>query len=405
MTNPNSLTFRVDPSEIGVRCSTPDVSWTVLERFVQTLREGWRRYDRDPETLSAICEATEADLVFFASESTAEVLGSFGEPRPSHGWSRQLMSALLADLPNGGIWTGSAVEGLREEIDPFPSAAMLLPARGSRPSWLVVVSFDDSRQFTTGDLRVARVILQLYLDQDRTERVQDRLKETLFGVVRCLTAAIDSKDPYTCGHSERVARIAVRLGEEMGLNRGDTSDLYLAGLLHDLGKIGIPDAVLCKEGPLTPEEYLSIQEHPVIGERIIANVTKLAYLRPGIRGHHERFDGEGYPDRLKGEAIPKIARILAVADACDAMMSNRRYRSALSESRIVEIFREGAGTQWDPSIVRHFLNCRHELFSVIQRGLGQSVYFAIERAVNGAETLTVPRSTHHRQPVISQIHG
>src|SRR6185437_3872462 len=100
----------------------------------------------------------------------------------------------------------------------------------------------------------------------------------------------------------------------------------------------------------------------------------------------ERFDGKGYPDGLAGEAIPQMARILAVADACDAMMSVRRYRAALSPARIEEIFKEGATTQWDPRIVEHFLNCRHELYAVIQRGLGQSVYIAVERAVGSGET-------------------
>ena len=168
----------------------------------------------------------------------------------------------------------------------------------------------------------------------------------------------------------------------MKLSRGEISDLYLAGLLHDVGKIGIRDEVLCKPGPLTPEEYAHIREHPVIGERIIANVTRLAYLRPGVRGHHERFDGKGYPDGLAGEAIPLMARILAVADSCDAMMSARRYRPALSPARIEAIFREGAGTQWDPRIVEYFFACRHDLYAVCQRGLGQSVYMAVERAAS-----------------------
>ena len=230
------------------------------------------------------------------------------------------------------------------------------------------------------------MIWQLQATQQRNDRVNDKWKETLFGVVRCLTAAIDAKDPYTCGHSERVARIAVRLGESMGMSRGDTSDLYLAGLLHDLGKIGIRDSVLWKEGPLTEEEYQHVREHPVIGEKIIANVTRLAYLRPGVRGHHERFDGLGYPDGLVGESIPLMARVLAVADACDAMMSTRRYRAALDESRICQIFEEGAGTQWDPRVVDHFLSCRHELLCISQRGLGQSVFIAVERAASPSDS-------------------
>jgi HD-GYP domain-containing protein (c-di-GMP phosphodiesterase class II) len=169
----------------------------------------------------------------------------------------------------------------------------------------------------------------------------------------------------------------------MKLARGEISDLYLAGLLHDVGKIGVRDAVLLKEGPLNAEETAHMREHPVTGDRIVANVTRLDYLRPGVRGHHERYDGKGYPDGFAGDAIPRMARILAVADSCDAMMSNRRYRVALSQSRIEEIFRQGAGTQWDPRIVDCFFACRQDLYEVCQRGLGQSVYMAVERAAGG----------------------
>jgi diguanylate cyclase (GGDEF)-like protein len=375
-----------NPDALRVRPRMDEPAWDALERFIQAL-QGRQATDL-PEVLSAIREGIEAEVVFLCNDQTGEVLGEVGDHVPFPQWHHQLVRRLARELPSGGLWTPS--EGSRSasaSAVPEPSAVVLLPVKDPRSSWLVAVQFREDRGFSAADLRVARVIWQLQGDHRRHDRAQDKLKETLFGIVRCLSAAIDAKDPYTCGHSERVARIAVRLGEEMGLPKGAVSDLYLAGLLHDLGKIGIRDAVLCKEGPLTPEEFLHIQEHPVTGERIIANVTRLAYLRPGIRGHHERFDGKGYPDGLAGEVIPQMARILAVADSCDAMMSVRRYRAALSEPRIEQIFREGAGTQWDPRIVEHFLNCRHDLFAVIQRGLGQSVYFAVERAVGG-ETMT-----------------
>ena len=376
------------PKEYALRPQSVDTAWDALERFIQALQGGGKPSDFYRDVLSAVREGTEADIVFLCNDQTGEVLGAVGDNVPFPHWYHQLTRKLAIDHPSGGIWKPSeAAWKDGPSVTPEPSAAIVLPVKSPRSCWLIALRFRDYHAFAAADLRVARVIWQLHVDHHRHDRVQDKLKETLFGVVRCLSAAIDAKDPYTCGHSERVARIAVRLGEEMGLTRGETSDLYLAGLLHDLGKIGIRDSVLCKEGPLSDEEYLHIQEHPVTGERIIANVTRLAYLRPGVRGHHERFDGKGYPDGLVGEAIPRMARILAVADACDAMMSARRYRSALSEVRIEEIFREGAGTQWDPRIVQHFLACRHELFAVIQRGLGQSVYFAVERAAGGGETM------------------
>src|SRR5439155_8767642 len=142
------------------------------------------------------------------------------------------------------------------------------------------------------------------------------------------------------------------------------SDLYLAGLLHDVGKIGIRDDVLQKPGRLTAEETAHIQEHPVIGDRLVCHIKPLQHLRPGVRNHHERWDGRGYPDGLAGEDIPLQARILAVADSCDAMMSARPYRSALPPVRIDAIMLEGAGSQWDPRVVEAFLACRHELYAI-----------------------------------------
>jgi HD-GYP domain-containing protein (c-di-GMP phosphodiesterase class II) len=388
------------PKESVARPHAADASWDVLERFIQSL-QGSEASDLH-EVLSAIREALEAEVVFLCNEQSGEVLGAVGDHVPLPEWYHQLTCKLSVELPSGGIWKPSEDRSKDSSmVVPAPSAVIVLPVKSPRSSWLVALRFRDYHPFLPDDLRVARVIWQLHVDHHRHDRAHDKLKETLFGIVRCLSAAIDAKDPYTCGHSERVARIAVRLGEEMGLARGEVSDLYLGGLLHDLGKIGIRDEVLSKPGTLTPEEYLHIQEHPVIGERIIANVTRLAYLRPGIRGHHERFDGKGYPDGLVGTAIPRMARILAVADACDAMMAARRYRAALSEARIEENFREGAGTQWDPQIVQHFFDCRHELYAVIQRGLGQSVYFAVERAVGSGETINggaqsiFPYASHH----------
>src|SRR5262249_48902639 len=157
------------------------------------------------------------------------------------------------------------------------------------------------------------------------------------GLVNCLTATIEARDAYTAGHSERVARIGVILAEQMGLSHAEVSDVYLGGLLHDIGKIGIPDAVLQKDGPLTAQEYAHIKRHVVIGDRIVASIKPFDRLRPGVRSHHERFDGKGYPDGLAGADTPRLARILAIADACDAMMSPRRYRPALTPPLIDKI--------------------------------------------------------------------
>src|SRR5262249_46511397 len=152
-----------------------------------------------------------------------------------------------------------------------------------------------------------------------------------------------AKDPYTYGHSERVARIGVELGRELGLGEDDLGDIYLAGLLHDVGKIGIRDDVLNKPDALTEEEQLHIQEHVTIGYSILAELGQIRNLLAGVLYHHERCDGRGYPDGLAGDHIPLLARILAVADGFDAMCHPRPYREAIPYRQVEEILIAGAG--------------------------------------------------------------
>ncbi len=375
-----------EPTPITQGMPTTDVSSESLDRFLKELREGRAAPLRRRTALSAILDGACAQVVFACSDPRENFVDIVGSRSATPQWCRGFVNRVLVELPNGGLWKRSEHDSaarISDELD--PTAAMLIPIDSSKAAWLVALRFDGESPFVRSDFQLARLIWRFQVEKNRQIHIHDHLKETLFGVVRCLSTAIDAKDTYTCGHSERVARIAVRLGKEMKLSSGEISDLYLAGLLHDVGKIGIRDEVLSKPGPLTPEEFVHIQEHPVIGERIIANVTRLAYLRPGVRGHHERFDGKGYPDGLAGEKIPLMARILAVADSCDAMMSARRYRPELARPLIEKIFNEGAGKQWDPEIVERFLACRHDLYAVYQRGLGQSVYIAVERAATSVD--------------------
>ncbi|HMF12709.1 MAG TPA: HD-GYP domain-containing protein, partial [Gemmataceae bacterium] len=205
--------------------------------------------------------------------------------------------------------------------------------------------------------------------------------ELLVGLTRSLTAALDAKDSYTYGHSERVARIAVELGRELGLLGDELSDIYLAGLLHDVGKIGIRDSVLGKVEPLTAEEFEHIKQHVTIGYAILSDLRPIRNLLPGVLYHHEHWDGKGYPDGLAGEAIPLLARILAVADAYDAMSTNRPYRDALPCRKVEEILTKGASTQWDKRVVEAFQRCRHRIHTIRQRGVGDSLQMAIDGAL------------------------
>ena len=166
-------------------------------------------------------------------------------------------------------------------------------------------------------------------------------------VVQTLAEAIDAKDNYTKGHSSRVAQYSREIARRAGYTERAQSDIYMMGLLHDVGKIGVPDAIINKPGKLTDEEYEEIKKHPVVGAKILENIEDMPDLSKGARWHHERYDGRGYPDGLSSNEIPEVARIIAVADAYDAMTSNRRYRDKMSQEKVREEIEKGKGTQFD----------------------------------------------------------
>ena len=245
--------------------------------------------------------------------------------------------------------------------------------------------FEDFRRSDAAVLTPFAGLMELH---ERGSRRYQDLKDLLVGLTRSLTSALDTKDSYTYGHSERVARIALELGREMKLNEDVLGDIYLAGLLHDVGKIGIRDSVLGKTEPLTPEEFEHIKQHVTMGFAILADLGQIQNLLPGVLYHHERYDGTGYPDGLVGEEIPLLARILAVADAYDAMSTTRPYRQAMPCRRVEEILQEGSGRQWDKNIVDAFLKCRHKIHAIRQRGVGESLRHALEGALRKDEVST-----------------
>jgi len=170
---------------------------------------------------------------------------------------------------------------------------------------------------------------------------------------------VDAKDKYTRGHSGRVVKYCQLIAKEMGYSPEDIETFKIAAYLHDLGKIGVDERVLLKTEALSPEDIAHIREHPNLSASIIKRVKFLEHVVPLVKHHHERFDGAGYPDGLKGEAIPIGARILAVADSFDAMTSDRPYRKALSTKSAVDELIGGIGTQFDPDVVAAFLRLAH----------------------------------------------
>jgi putative two-component system response regulator len=190
----------------------------------------------------------------------------------------------------------------------------------------------------------------------RVKRYVDEL-ESAERVILALSKAIEARDGYTEQHMERVTRGAVALGERIGLPETLLRVLYQGGMLHDVGKIGIPEAILGKPGPLTDQEFALMRRHPEMGVEICRPLrsTLVAQMLPIILHHHERVDGSGYPDGLAGDDIPLLARIMAISDAYDAMISNRPYRRGMLPSRALDVLRAGAGTQWDGELVKHFM--------------------------------------------------
>ena len=174
-------------------------------------------------------------------------------------------------------------------------------------------------------------------------------------MIKTLINAIDAKDQYTHGHSERVARYSLMLADKMKLEPEKLDNIYIAALLHDIGKIGVSDTIINKDGKLTADEYDNIKQHPVLGSQILTNISEMPVAVIGAKYHHERYDGTGYPEGLKGEEIPLEARIISVADAYDAMTSNRSYRNSMTQEKVREQLVNGRGRQFDPEIVDQML--------------------------------------------------
>jgi len=189
----------------------------------------------------------------------------------------------------------------------------------------------------------------------RTKRLNDRLV-TIESTITALAIAIEAKDPYTEGHVDRVASYAVVLGKEMGLTPSELRLLREGAVLHDVGKIGVRESVLLKPGPFNEDELNQVKAHPILGEKICRPLQQDRLILQVIRHHHERYDGSGYPDGLRGENIPLAARIMAVVDAYDALTSDRPYRARLSRDEALQILKDEAGKQFDPRIARAFVS-------------------------------------------------
>lgn len=214
-------------------------------------------------------------------------------------------------------------------------------------------------EFTSGDLKLLSTIAAQTGGVMESAFLYQRLQETFRGVIRAMAVAVDAKSRWTAGHSIRVTRYAVELAQAIKLPESEIEKVNLSGLLHDLGKIGIPDAILDKPAKLSEEEWKVMKQHPIIGYEMLKDIWQFrGDILDGVLYHHERVDGKGYPFGLKGEGIPFMGRLLAIADGFDAMTSDRPYRAGMSKEKALEVLTEFAGTQWDKELVKAFVDAQ-----------------------------------------------
>lgn len=259
---------------------------------------------------------------------------------------------------------GSAQAMILEEGEPLPAGmpasrpmlAVPLVSQQNVLGLLCAAERDPRRDFDQHDIRALGYMADAAAVAVHNQLHRRSLEQFTYQTIRAMISAVEARDEYTSGHSQRVVRNALAAGRRLGLPPDDVRALELGGILHDVGKIGIPDAILNKPGKLTEEEFDVIRSHPGIGARMVSHLSFLGKAMDVICYHHERYDGAGYPTGMRGEEIPLVARILAVADTFDAMTSTRSYRPALSvETALTEIQKQ-SGSQFDPRCVDVFLD-------------------------------------------------
>jgi HD-GYP domain-containing protein (c-di-GMP phosphodiesterase class II) len=260
---------------------------------------------------------------------------------------------------------------------------------------MVGINRQGKPDFDSADLKLFNSVANGCAVFVENVRLFSDLRELFLGSLKALTSSIDAKDQYTRGHSERVAIIAQwiaqRYAEDNYLEPEQIHNIYLAGLLHDVGKIGIDESVLRKKGKLTEEEYNCIKKHSAIGAGILSQIKQMRDIVPGVLYHHERVDGRGYPDGLKGDNIPLSGKIVGLADCFDAMTSVRIYRGAMTVEQVTCEIRKGLGTQFDEKVGTVFLNSDlQHLWQIIQSQTadGHSTNALPEYPTQPLETLT-----------------
>jgi HD-GYP domain-containing protein (c-di-GMP phosphodiesterase class II)/pSer/pThr/pTyr-binding forkhead associated (FHA) protein len=351
---------------------------TTLHRVSEVLATARDLRGLSEATLAAILEVTDADRVALvlrrADPATGGAEVAAARARDGDGREFTVSRTLVADVLEKGVSTfahdasaDARFSTGRSVVQQRIRSVMCVPLRTADDilGALYVDSLSGPGRFAEPDLELLAAIGNHAGVALHRVRLLSELERLLLDTIRAIAATIDAKDGYTHRHSERVAALSRRLGAALGLPPEELQTVELSALLHDVGKIAVPDSILNKPGSLTPEEFAEMRKHPVHGARILANIQSPAIqaVLPGVQYHHERWDGSGYPDGLEGEAIPLLGRLLGIADFFDAMTSARAYRAPLPVTDAVRLIAEGAGTHFDPRIVAVLvdLHARHSL--------------------------------------------
>jgi putative nucleotidyltransferase with HDIG domain len=240
---------------------------------------------------------------------------------------------------------------------PYPVRSILcvpLVTDGKGIGMLIASDKLSGEEFWSHDIKIISVFALEVAASIKKAQLYEEISGLFIHTVEALASAIDAKDPYTYGHSKRVARFSTAICEEMGMSRKELREVELAAVLHDIGKIGTPESILQKPGRLTPDEMARIHEHPDKGAHILSNIMEFREVVRWIRHHHEWYDGHGYPDRIAAEDIPLQARIITIADTFDAMTSDRPYRKGMPAEEAIRIMEENTGIQFDPAVLLAF---------------------------------------------------
>ena len=271
-------------------------------------------------------------------------------------WLNEVASYAIQDVAGGELTPGAepiAIQNHPSEDSPAFVRTVVIPIQrdGISLGRMIAVRPTQEDEFGTVEADLMKSTSMILAAHLVNQRQYVEIQQMFNGMIQSLASALDAKDSYTSGHSSRVAEIAAMIAEKLEYDLEGIKRIRMAGILHDIGKIGVDDAVLRKPGQLNQEELEQIKLHPVLGYDILKEIKLFRNILPAVRHHHESWDGSGYPDGLLGDGIPRDAQVLAVADAFDAMTSDRPYRSSIPVEQVIDILKSGRGKQWAADVV------------------------------------------------------